>query len=455
MVTYQDYLQIGDSEQDRLDFVHKVIREHRNSPAYKTAKLGKDYLEHRNTTIMNYQKLLYTMSGQAVPDNFSANYKIPSNFFNRFITQETQYLLGNGVTWKNSETETKLGVNFDTQLQKLGKNALAMSESFGFYNLDHVDVFDLLEFAPVYDEENGALMLGVRFWQIEPTKPLRATFYELDGYTNYIWDKGVGSILRDANGNEIGRKRPYILNLRISEADGAEIYDGRNYDRFPIVPMWGNPARQSELVGLREQIDAYDLIKSGFANDLDDASQIYWTIQNAGGMDDIDLRKFIDHMKTVKAAVVEDGGAKAESHTMEVPYNSREALLDRLERDLYKDAMALNTSDIADGAVTATQIRAAYEPLNSKTDQFEYCVLEFIKGILAVAGIDDTPTFTRSTIVNAKEELEMLLQGAQYLPEDYVTEKILQLLGDGDRAEEIQKQIDADELTRIEEDETE
>ena len=443
MVTYQDFVKIGDSEQDRIDFVANVIKQHQASAEYRIAKIGKDYLEHRNTTITNYQKLLYTMQGKAVPDNFSANYKIPSNFFNRFVTQEVQFLLANGVTWENEETAKKLGDDFDTQLQKLSKNAIAMRRSFGFFNLDHVDVFDLLEFAPIPDEENGALMMGVRFWQIDPQKPLRATFYEMDGYTNYIWHNGKGTILADDNGNEIGRKRPYKLNIGVSEVDGTEIYDGENYPTFPIVPMYGNPAKQSEIVGLREQIDAYDLIKSGFANDLDDASQIYWTIQNAGGMDDIDLVKFIEHMKTVKAAVVEDGGAKAESHTIEVPYNSREALLDRLEKDLYKDAMALNTDEIAGGAITATQIRAAYEPLNSKADQFEYCVIEFIKGILAVAGIDDNPTFTRSTIVNAKEELEMLLQGAQYLPEDYVTRKVLLLLGDGDKADDILEQKDA------------
>ena len=70
--------------------------------------------------------------------------------------------------------------------------------------------------------------------------------------------------------------------------------------------MWGNANKQSELVGIREQIDCYDLIKSKFANDIDDASQIYWILQNAGGMDDIDLTRFVERMKTVRAAVVED-----------------------------------------------------------------------------------------------------------------------------------------------------
>jgi hypothetical protein len=110
--------------------------------------------------------------------------------------------------------------------------------------------------------------------------------------------------------------------------------------------------------------------------------------------------------------------------------------------------MALDTKNIANGATTATQIKAAYEPLNAKTDEYEYCVIEFIKGILAVAGIEDEPTFTRSMIVNGAEELQMLIQGAQYLDEEYVTRKMLTLLGDGDQAEEVLKRLSADELDR-------
>ena len=135
---------------------------------------------------------------------------------------------------------------------------------------------------------------------------------------------------------------------------------------------------------------------------------------------------------------------------VEPPFNSREALLDRLEKDLYKDAMALNTNDIADGAVTATQIRAAYEPLNSKTDDFEYCVIEFIKGILAIAGIQgETPTFTRSMIVNVSEEIQTVIQAASYLDSEYVTRKILTVFGDGDKADEVLKNIDTDDMARF------
>lgn len=442
MQTYQDLVTVGDNETKRMEFVRTVINDHKNTDLYKTAKIADEYDRKQNRTILQYQKLLYTVTGQAIPDNISANYKLTSGFFNRFTTQQVQFLLGNGVTWINKDTANKLGEDFDKELQVAAKAALGGAVSFGFYNYDHMEVFTVLEFAPLYDEENGALRAGVRYWQVAADKPLRATFYEEDGYTEYIWEEATGRILKE--------KQKYILNMRTTEVDGTEIYDGENYPSFPIVPLWANPHKQSELVGLQEQIDAYDLIKSGFCNTIDEASFIYWTINNAGGMDDVDLAEFVQRMKTLHAANTEDTGSTAQANSLEAPHEGREALLDRLAKDMYADYMALNIDEIKGGANTATQIRAAYEPMNNKADQFEYCVTEFLKGILFVAGIDDTPTFTRSYLINTQEEISTVLQAAQYLDDDYVTRKILTILGDADKADEVLKEIKESEENRIE-----
>jgi hypothetical protein len=109
----------------------------------------------------------------------------------------------------------------------------------------------------------------------------------------------------------------------------------------------------------------------------------------------------------------------------------------------------MNPDDIAGGAATATQIKAAYERQNSKADQFEYCVIDFLQGILEIAGIDDTPSFTRSVIVNTQEEISSLTMAAQFLSEEYVTKKLLMLLGDGDKADEILQQMDANAQERM------
>lgn len=441
MITYQDLQNVGIDDRKRIDFIRSCIATHKNSDAYAMAETADLYDRRQNKTIMEYRKLLYTIQGQAVPDNYSANYKLCSAFFQRFVIQQNQFLLGNGVSWNNDDTADKLGDDFDLRLQELGHYAIVDGVAFGFWNYDHLEVFRLKEFAPLYDEEDGALKAGIRFWQIDPLKPLRATLYELDGYTEYVWRAEGAEVLNP--------KRKYVLKLRSTPVDGVEIYDGINYPSFPIIPLWANMHRQSELVGIQESIDAYDLIKSGFANDLDDASLIYWTISNAGGMDDVDLVKFVEHMKTVKAAVVDDDGARAEAHTLEVPYSSREALLDRLRSDMYEDFMALDIKSIADGAVTATQIKAAYEPLNSKADLYEYQVIEFLQALLELAGIDDDPSFTRSMIVNTQEGIQTLVQAAVYLSEEYVTTKVLELLGDGDKAEEVLQQMQADEMQSL------
>lgn len=447
MFTWQDLQKIDpNDEKKRIAFVRSLIQDHKSSDVYKTADAAVDYDKKRNRTILDYQRMLRTVSGKEIPDRWSPNHKSTRNFFNYFTNQQNQYLLGNGASWQNEETENRLGKDFDTQLQKAGKAALVQGEAFGFFNYDHVEVFELIEYAPVYDEENGALRAGARFWQIDSTKPLRATFYEEDGYTQMIWGERNPDGSIDNDGRILKPKQPYILKTRTSEADGTEIYDGMNYPTFPIVPLWANPAKQSEIVGIREQIDAYDLIKNGFLNDLDTA-QLYWIIQGAGGMDDADLAKFMERLRSTHFASTEEGQS-VEPVTVDIPYDAREAMLSRLESDLYKDYGALNVDEIKGGAVTATQILAAYEPMNVKADQYEYCIHEFIQGILKVAGIEDEPTFTRSKLVNVSEEVQTVLQAQTVLDSEYVTRKVLTLLGDGDQADEMIDKMEEEELER-------
>jgi len=167
-------------------------------------------------------------------------------------------------------------------------------------------------------------------------------------------------------------------------------------------------------------------------------------------MDEVDLREFVERIRKLHAATVDDE-VKAESHTIEAPYQSREALLDRLRADLYEDAMALDTKALASGgSVVTAVIKAAYEPLNNKVDDYEYCVRDFIDSIMELAGIESEYSFTRSKLLNQQEDISVVVSAAEYLPSDYITEKILTILGDGDQLTEILKQMSNEELSMIE-----
>lgn len=418
MKTYQDFLEVaGKSDRERMEFVLSAINNHKDSDLYKQAVIAKEYDAHRNVTIANFQKLLYTLNGKVIPDNYSPNYKLRSNFFANFVTQETQYLLGNGVTLKKEENKAKLGAGFDTRLQDAAHDALVGGVSYGFWNLDHLEVFDVTEFVPLLDEENGTLRSGIRFWQVCTSKPLRATLFEPDGFTQYIRRSGEEMMILEP-------KRGYVAVEATSEIDGTELLAYQNYPGFPIIPMYGNRAKQSELVGQREAIDCYDLIKSGFANTVDDASVIYWTISNAGGMDEIDMARFKESMRRIGVGLVDDDGAKAEAHTITIPVEAREALLSRISDDLYRDFQMLDVTKLQGGQKTATEINAAYQPMDNKVDQFEYCVIDFLQALFKIVGIEDEPSFTRSKVTNQLEQTQMVLLAANYLDDETILNKL-------------------------------
>ena len=439
--TYQDLVDIGENERDRMGFVLDAINEHKRSELYKTAYDAELYYKHQNPTIMRFQKFVHNQFGQKVPDIWSANNKIASNWYNYFTTQAVSYLLGNGVTFKTESNKKKLGKDFDKRVQDCATAAKNGGIGFGFWNYDHLEVFKLTEFVPLYDEDDGGLKAGIRFWQIDDQKPLRATLYELDGYTDYIRRKDEDvTILHD--------KRAYKQIIRKSEVEGETILDGENYPGFPIVPLW-NVNRQSDLVGNRGTIDAYDLMVSGLINNVSDGEFIYWILKNCGDMNEVDDAKFIEQLKLTHTAHADgDDGASVEAHNVSVEFEATAEALDRLTAQLYNDFMALKVEDVSAGSVTATQIVAAYEPLNQKTDQFEYQVTDFIQGILELAGIDDEPSYTRSQMSNQTEIIDNILKATEYLDSEYITQKILTVLGDVDKVEEIMKRLQAEEIDR-------
>ena len=417
MKTYQDFLALGESKEKKADFLLSAVKLHRQSAEYKTALIAEDYDKKQNTTITKYQKILHTLSGQAVEDVFSSNHKTVSGFFPAFVTQLNQYLLGNGVTLENPSNKEKLGADFDTKLQQAGRLALVEGISFGFWNLDRLEIFSIKEFVPIWDEETGALRAGIRFWQLSADKPLRLTLYDEKGYTEYI----------KYTDKDLEERAPFRTYRQVVKTDGLgneEIMDGESYLGFPIIPLYANPHHLSEIVGIRQSIDCYDLVKSGFANDIDDASMIYWTLENTGGMSDMDLARFVQRMKTIHVAPGDVDGGKVESHTMEVPYAAREAMLNRIKSDLYQDFQIINVQELSSGAKTATEIRAAYQPMDNKTDQYEYCILNFLKALFFVVGIEDSPVFTRSRIINQLEETQMVLMAAQYLDDETILNKL-------------------------------
>lgn len=429
LLTYQDFVDAG--EENREAFALEAIRRHMASESYHIAVDADLYDAQKNPTINKYVQQVFDITGSKLVDFTASNNKIACNFFHRLNTQRVMYSLGNGVSFidmseagKKDTTKERLGKHFDHDMQMLAYKALTHGVSFAFWNIDRMCVFPLTEFAPLWDEQTGTLRAGIRFWRLDPTRPMQVVLYEEDGWSRF-------QTVQSANGSKSERlvmtseKRPYITHFAYTNADmDPQVIAAENYSSLPVVPMWGSKLHQSTLIGMRENIDSYDLIRSGFANDLQDCAQIYWMIANAGGMTDQDMQRFLDRLKINHVALVdsEDGGS-AQGFTQEIPYEARKEYLNLIRAGIYEDFGALDVHTVAAGA-TNDHIDAAYQPMDEEAADFEYQVSEFIQQLLALMGIDDQPVFKRTRISNQLEQVQMIVAEADYFDRETILRKL-------------------------------
>lgn len=440
MRTFQDW----EKATDKKDFILAAISEHESSDDVKLAKDADEYDKQKNVTILNYLKIMYTNSGSPVVDFTASNAKITSNFFHRLNTQRATYLLGNGVFFNDEGTKERLGKDFDATLFNLAYYALIHKVAYGYWDFDKLYPFKLTEFVPLLDEDTSVLRAGIRYWRISPDKPMYIVLYEEDGYTKYVQD----DMEKEDTLAELEPKRAYVQHLQYTPAGGYEITGEENYSSLPIIPLWGNKRHQSTLVGSREAIDSYDLVRSGFANDLNDVAQVYWIIENAGGMSEADLARFRDTMKIqhIVSATTQDG-AKVTPYAQDIPYQARKTYLDDLKAQIYEDFGGLDVHAVQANS-TNDHLEAAYQPMDEEADDFEYEVTKFIQQLLDLLGIqDEAPTYKRNKISNLTEQTQMVLSAAEYLDEETILNKLPFITVD--EVQDILKRKDVEDMDRF------
>lgn len=435
MLTYQDFI----AATDRAAFIARAINEHMGSQLWRTAREADEYYAQRNVTIRNVVRTYIDAGGAKKLDDSASNNRLASNFLCRFVRQRVAYLLGNGVSFtrreyrKNERGELytvdvikeRLGGYFDGDVFEWAKKAVLHGVCYALWDGERLRVFPVTGFVPLLDEDYGVLRAGIRFWRLDSRRPMVAELYEEEGRTEYRQRANAGGGLLLTPQSD--RPTPYRVRVARSRADGEWIIGADNYSALPVVPMYGNDLHQSALVGMKGNIDAYDLIMSSFANTVSDCAQIYWLIENQGGMSRDDIRQFMDDIRLRHIASVStegfDGTARdaLSPYVQEPPYSANKALLDMLEAAMYRDFGALDVHAISAGS-TNDHIDAAYQPMDDEVDTLEAEVTKAIQQVLALEGIQDTPQFKRNRISNVRETVQSVILEAPYLDEETVLE---------------------------------
>lgn len=405
MKTFQDFEQA----KNKQEFILDAINEFKSSERYIVGTTAQKYYEGENLDILKRMQWFYNSNGAREQDNFKANNQIPCEFFTKIIKQENSYLLSNGVTIDES-IKKDLGRKFDNKVFKAGNYALVDGVAWGYCYIGNngkfsIDVWRGTEFIPLFDERNGVLKAGIRFWQIDTNKPMFIELYEEDGKTELMQNDKELQVVKEKQAYKI-KKEKDILGERITSEE--------NWSMIPIAPMYGNDIKKSALtVALKNKLDLYDIVMSDFGNNLEDSVDVYWVLKNYQGQN---LSEFLQDYKYYKSMKVSEDG-DATPHTIEVPYEARKTALELLKQQIFEGAMALDASLLSGGSLTNVVIKAMMADLDLKTDDFENGVLDFLDDILVLyaeyKGITDDfeePKLIRRSLVNDTEIIDNILK---------------------------------------------
>lgn len=454
-ITYQDW----ERAQDKTKVLKEAISSYKGSADFRQARIAEGYYTGNETEIQKKYVMKPRKTEVRGEDGRSHKYvttqeivgaRINSNFFARFVMQEASFLLGNGVTVRDQGAKEKLGPGFDTVLAEMGRKALIHGCCWGYWNLNHLEMVEAYKdpnsgaFA-LLDEMTGEPGVVIQFWQMDDDRPMYVRLFESDGVSMF---RSEG----DDNIVVIERKRPYILR-KASDAFGTKIIGGQNYKRLPIIALYANGQKRSELTpAIKSKLDAYNIIQSDFADNLEQANDVFWVLNNFGGSTD-DIVDMLDQISKLKVvANISDGmggGSTAQPQAFEVPYLARRTALDILKRELYSDYMAIDMDSIMGGSLTNVAIKAATMDLNLKCDEFEWQAFDFVQRILELIGIEtEQISFVRQTLINQAETLQNIYMARSDL--DRRTALLLNPMISHDDVDLIMAAVDEEETGRAE-----
>ncbi len=390
---------------EELERVKKLISEQESSTAYRKyvrqGRKAEKYAQCKND-IRNKRR------GGKKTDIFkTSNHRIASPFFRQILAQKSSYIFGIEVDIDvgnddvNKDIKDILGSQWGKNLKKLCDVVSIWGDGWIQYWIDENDEFkygvithseDIIAgWGGLLDEELLYTVKRANNW-IDPETAERWNLYEL-------WTNERCSFYRyPATGelNDLEKElQPISFNANTNEFK-EENFIEHDYEEVPFIYFRNNSMALSDLVGVKESIDAYDEARSSLADDIQDCDETIFVLSNNGGQS---AKEFWDNVtKNRLINLVSDpldgdvGKSDLKLLSIEPPIAAKQLSMQINKDDIQDLGGIVDPSPEALGNASGEAIKHTYNILELKAcqleDEFRIGINRLVKAICRYLGYE-------------------------------------------------------------------
>lgn len=413
------------------DEILKFIQEDKVSTKKNLASIGQKYYD-ADHDIMHYRMFYFNADGKLVEDTTRSNVKISHPFFTELVDQAVQYMLSgeNGIIHSDiPELQIRLDEYFDDdficELNDVltGTMAKGFEYMYAYMNKDgklSFECADSLGVVEVREKDTDDGCAYVIYWYVDKltkeNKVIKRIQVWDENQTTFYVQEEEGKLILDES--EPINPRPHVVYKK----DGDDSIYYENFGFIPFFRLDNNKKQWSGLKPIKDLIDDYDIMSCGLSNNLTDFD---YPLHVVKGFQGDNLDELQQNLKTKKMIGVDPEGG-VEVHTIDIPYQARQAKMQEDEKNIYRFGMGFNSAQLGDGNVTNVVIKSRYALLDLKCNKLEIRMKQFLKKIVKVVigeinridGTDYQVTdvwfdFKREVMTNAQDNAQIELTDAQ------------------------------------------
>lgn len=372
----------------------------------------------------------------------TADNRIPSNFYKLLVNQKAAYAFTEKVTFDtgnddlNSLITQTLGDSFRKKCKSLCVQAANASVGWLHYwkgddGKFHYAVIDAKQVIPVWTRDLEKELYAVlrTYAMIDETDGDTYIIYE-------IWTADRCESFRRRSDLDFDALDYFCQYLVIDIDTGTEEYQPvytHGFEEVPFIFFNNNDEGTNDLRDIKELIDAYDKVFSGFLNDLEDIQELIFIITNYGGDADNALQ-ILQEMKTKKIINVESEGADDKSGVstlaIEIPVAARKEMLDITRKAIFEQGMGIDPDPQNFGNSSGVALQYLYSLLELKTGmmetEFEVSFNRLARAILKFYGKTSEKmeqTWTRTSVTNDSEMADIAQKSKGVISDETIVRK--------------------------------